>query len=72
MYSKLKSNPEKLQKYARKLIPGVSQLFGKRPELYLPGGNWPTYYSKAKGVHVWGIDKKNMLILQWWVSELQF
>ena len=58
MYKKIKSNPKKLQDYARKLIPGVSQLFGKRPELYLPGGNWPTYYSKAKGVHVWGIDKK--------------
>ena len=61
MYKKFKSNPKKLQKYARKLIPGVSQLFGKRPELYLPGGSWPTYYSKAKGVNVWGIDKKKYI-----------
>ena len=58
MFAKIKSNPRKLQNYARKIIPGVSQLFGKRPELYLPGGNWPTYYSKAKGVNVWGVDKK--------------
>ena len=65
MYKKIKTNPRKLQNYARKIIPGVSQLFGKRPELYLPGGKWPTYYSKAKGVQVWGLDKKNILILRW-------
>ncbi len=61
MYKKYKKNPKKLQTYARKLIPGLSQLFGKRPEIYLPGGNWPTYYSKAKGVYLWGIDKKKFL-----------
>lgn len=58
MYSKYKTNPEKLQRLASKIIPGTSQLFGKRPDLYLPGGKWPTYYSKAKGVTVWGIDGK--------------
>ena len=57
-YKKFKKNPKKLQQYASKLIPGVSQLFGKRPDLFLPGGAWPTYYSKAKGITVWGIDKK--------------
>ena len=30
----------------------MSQLFGKRPDLYLPGGEWPTYYKKAKGIEV--------------------
>ena len=50
MYKKYKKNPKKLQIYAKKLIPGISQLFGKRPELYLPGGSWPTYYSKTKGL----------------------
>lgn len=58
MFKKFKKNSKKLQKYASKIIPGTSQLFGKRPELYLPGGNWPTYYSKAKGVCVWGLDNK--------------
>lgn len=58
MYKDYKNRPLKLQKYASELIPGISQLFGKRPDLYLPGGAWPTYYSKAKGVTVWGIDKK--------------
>ena len=61
MYKKLKNNPKKLQNYAKKIIPGVSQLFGKWPDLYLPGGNWPTYYSKAKGIEIWGIDKKKYL-----------
>ena len=58
MYKKYKKNSKKLQSYAANLIPGTSQLFGKRPELYLPGGEWPTYYSKAKGVNVWGLDNK--------------
>ena len=61
MYSKNKKNPKKLQIYAKKLIPGISQLFGKRPEMHLPGGNWPTYYSKAKGVQLWGLDNKKFL-----------
>ena len=58
MYSKYKTNPEKLQRLASKIIPGTSQLFGKRPDLYLPGGKWPTYYSRAKGCNVWDLDGK--------------
>ncbi len=61
MYKKYKKNTKKLQNYARKIIPGISQLFGKRPELYLPGGKWPTYYSKARGINVWSIDNKKYL-----------
>ena len=26
--------------------------------MYLPGGKWPTYYNKAKGINIWGIDGK--------------
>ena len=51
-------NPKILQKRARKIIPGISQLLGKRPDMYLKDDNWPTYYSKAKGVNVWGLDNK--------------
>ena len=61
MYSRIKKNKKKLQSYAHTIIPGLSGLLGKRPEMYLPGGNWPTYYSKAKGVTIWGIDKKKYL-----------
>ncbi len=50
-----------LLKTARKIIPGVSQLLGKRPEMYLPGNDWPTYYKKAKGINIWGLDGKKYL-----------
>ncbi len=61
MYNKIKKDKKKLQKYAHNIIPGLSGLLGKRPEMYLPGGNWPTYYKKAKGITIWGIDKKKYL-----------
>jgi len=44
-----------LYKKARKYIPGGTQLLSKRPEMFLPE-QWPSYYSKAKGVEVWGVD----------------
>lgn len=40
---------------AKKIIPGGNQLLSKRSERFLPG-LWPSYYSKAKGCEVWGID----------------
>ncbi len=52
-----KKNKEYLIK-AKKIIPGVSQLLGKRPEMYLKDGNWPTYYKKAKGINIWDLDNK--------------
>jgi|TARA_B100001079_G_scaffold199118_1_gene172734 glutamate-1-semialdehyde aminotransferase len=61
MFSKLKKNNKKLQNYANKIIPGLSGLLGKRPEMYLPGGKWPTYYSKAKGLYIWDLQGKKYL-----------
>ena len=61
MYKKFKKNSKKLQEYAHSIIPGLSGLLGKRPEMYLPGGHWPTYYKKAKGIDVWAIDGKKYL-----------
>jgi glutamate-1-semialdehyde 2,1-aminomutase len=61
MYKNIKKNTKKLQKYAHDIIPGLSGLLGKRPEMYLPGGAWPTYYKKAKGIKIWGIDGKKYL-----------
>jgi len=55
---KKNSKSYKLLKTAQKIIPGVAQLLGKRPDMYLKDNNWPTYYSKAKGVNIWGLDKK--------------
>ncbi len=53
----------KSQKYyleAKKYIPGGTQLFSKRPELFLPD-LWPSYFSKSKGSKVWDLDNKAYL-----------
>ncbi|MDD5339656.1 MAG: aminotransferase class III-fold pyridoxal phosphate-dependent enzyme [Candidatus ainarchaeum sp.] len=42
---------------AKKIMPGGSQLLSKRSEMLLPG-QWPSYYSRAKGIEVWGVDGK--------------
>jgi glutamate-1-semialdehyde aminotransferase len=52
---KKKNNSLKLWAEAKKIIPGGSQLFGKRVEVFLPD-QWPAYYKKAKGVEVWDLD----------------
>ena len=26
--------------------------------MYVPGGSWPTYYSKAKGINLWDLNGK--------------
>ena len=58
MLDKFKNDNKKLQKYANQIIPGISGLLGKRPEMYVPGGSWPTYYSKAKGINLWDLNGK--------------
>jgi glutamate-1-semialdehyde 2,1-aminomutase len=47
----------KLYLKAKKIIPGGVQLLSKKPELFLPG-HWPSYYIKAKGSVIIGLDKK--------------
>jgi glutamate-1-semialdehyde 2,1-aminomutase len=44
-----------LYKHAKTRIPGGTQLLSKRPEMHLPD-QWPSYYSRAKGVDVWDLD----------------
>ena len=44
-----------LYRYAKRRIPGGTQLLSKRPEQYLPE-NWPAYYSKAEGCTIWDLD----------------
>jgi len=51
---KLKKGPELWEK-AKKIIPGGSQLLSKRSEMFLPN-QWPSYFTKAKGVEVWDLD----------------
>lgn len=44
-----------LQRRAKNLIPGMTQLLSKRPDRF-SDGVWPGYFSKAKGVEVWDLD----------------
>lgn len=44
-----------LQEKAQNLIPGMTQLFSKRPDLFSLGV-WPTYFKEAKGSHVIDLD----------------
>ena len=46
---------QELYKRAKKIIPGGTMLFSKRPEMFLPNG-WPSYYSKTKGCNIWDLD----------------
>jgi glutamate-1-semialdehyde 2,1-aminomutase len=46
---------QELYKTAKTRIPGGTQLLSKRPEMFLPE-QWPSYYSRAKGVEVWDLD----------------
>ena len=52
-----KINIKKIYEEAKKIIPGGTQLFSKRAELYHPN-DWPTYYSKGKGIVVTSINNK--------------
>lgn len=45
---------------AKKIIPGGTQLLSKRVEMVLPE-QWPSYFKKAKGVEVWGLDGKKYI-----------
>ena len=46
-----------LRDKAKGLIPGGTQLLSKRSEMFLPD-QWPSYYSRAKGVELWDLDGK--------------
>ena len=49
------SKAQELYSYAKTRIPGGTQLLSKRPEQFAPG-QWPSYFTKAKGCEVWDID----------------
>jgi glutamate-1-semialdehyde aminotransferase/spore coat polysaccharide biosynthesis protein SpsF (cytidylyltransferase family) len=54
------STGSKLWNRAKARIPGGSMLLSKRSEMFLPG-EWPNYYSRAKGIEVWDLDGKRYL-----------
>jgi glutamate-1-semialdehyde 2,1-aminomutase len=55
-----KNTGQEIYYRAKQIIPGGTQLFGKKPELYLPE-LWPAYYSKANGCEIWDMDGKRYL-----------
>ncbi|MBQ2890060.1 MAG: aminotransferase class III-fold pyridoxal phosphate-dependent enzyme [Clostridia bacterium] len=52
------SKAQELYAHAREIIPGGVQLLSKRPEQFAPG-QWPSYFTKAKGCEVWDYDGKH-------------
>lgn len=52
---KMKNTGQDLYLKAKARIPGGTQLLSKRPEMFLPN-QWPSYYSRARGVEVWDLD----------------
>ena len=48
-------NNQELYTYAKKLIPGGTQLLSKRPEQFAPG-QWPNYATKGQGCQVWDVE----------------
>jgi glutamate-1-semialdehyde 2,1-aminomutase len=44
-----------LYDHAKTKIPGGTQLLSKRPEMLAPG-QWPAYFSRAKGCETWDLD----------------
>jgi len=51
---------QKLWRRAKRVIPGGNMLLSKRPEMFLPG-EWPAYFSRAKGCRVWDLDDREYI-----------
>ena len=51
---------QKLWRRAKRVIPGGNMLLSKRAEMFLPN-QWPAYFSRAKGCHVWDLDERELI-----------
>ena len=52
------NNQRKLWKIANKNIAGGNMLLSKNPSQFLGPKNWPTYFTKTKGIEVWDLNNK--------------
>jgi glutamate-1-semialdehyde 2,1-aminomutase len=50
-------NSTRMWQRANKVIPNGNMLYTKQADRFLPG-SWPTYFSRAKGCHIWDLDGK--------------
>ena len=48
------------QQKAKSIIPGLTQLLSKRPDMFSTN-IWPGYFSKSKGCQVWDLDGNEYL-----------
>jgi len=53
---------------AKRVIPGGSMLFSKRPELWLPD-LWPAYFSRAEGHRVWDLEGRELIDMLFAVGQ---
>ena len=60
----LNKNIQKIQAHASNLIPGLSGLLGKRPEMYLPGESGLHIIKKQKVLKYGTLKIENSLISQ--------
>jgi len=56
----LMTSGQKLWNRAKTVIPGGGMLLSKRSEMFLPD-QWPSYYSKAKGIEIFDLDGRKFL-----------
>tara|TARA_B100000963_G_scaffold362055_1_gene402822 strand:- start:8459 stop:9757 length:1299 start_codon:yes stop_codon:yes gene_type:complete len=56
----MKNKGIKFYDQAKKIIPGGTMLFSKRPELYSEN-QWPSYYRKSKDCYLWDLSNKKFL-----------
>jgi len=49
---------QRLYEHAQERIPPGTQLLSKRPSRFAPG-QWPAYFSKARGCEVWDLDGRH-------------
>jgi glutamate-1-semialdehyde aminotransferase len=53
-------NHDSLYSRAKKLIPGGTHLFSKKPEIFLPNG-WPTYFDRTEGCFIWDLNNRKLI-----------
>ena len=56
----LLNNSLTMQDRAKKIIPGMTQLLSKRPDMFSLNV-WPGYYKKAHGVEIWDLDDRKYI-----------
>ena len=56
----MKNKGIKFYDQAKKIIPGGTMLFSKKPELYSEN-QWPSYYRKSKDCYLWDLNNKKFL-----------